>query len=270
MHQLRDQRSDSAIAHADSELDLAAHAPAGSGNKARQLLHAAEVPSEAEADTESDPVLIHQQDLQEAIMRSKVDGPAPICFDDSVVIFRQTRCCEEASRALSESLVLRDARKRVEDAGCSLFPDSANGALLLVPLTNEQLLELDLQLDKYHIVALRSDKLAIDEALRKVPKPDRPKLRDDHRAVPFKEEQFHVEGAQETVTAAGSDVFEDVGLLRPDVRAKIKQLASFNSADAGESEPSLSTVTESAPCGDAACKQNDNLGSVNPRHWKRH
>ena len=156
----------------------------------------AEDPAEAENEPESDPVLIHQQDLQEAIMRSKADGPAPTCFDDSVVIFRQTRCCEEASHALRESFVLDDARKRVEDTSCSLSPESANGAFLLVPLTNEQLVELDLQLDKYHIVALRSDKPAIDEALRKAPKPDRPKLRDDHRAVPFKEEQLSGEGVR--------------------------------------------------------------------------
>ena len=41
----------------------------------------AEDPAEAENEPESDPVLIHQQDLQEAIMRSKADGPAPTCFD---------------------------------------------------------------------------------------------------------------------------------------------------------------------------------------------
>ena len=76
----------------------------------------------AETDVESDPVLVHQQDLQEAIMRSKADGPAPLCYDDSVVVLRLTRSCEETVQALSESPALGDARKRVEDAGCMLLP----------------------------------------------------------------------------------------------------------------------------------------------------
>jgi len=39
-------------------------------------------------EAESDAVMIHQQDLQEAIMRSKADAPAPICYDNSVVVLR--------------------------------------------------------------------------------------------------------------------------------------------------------------------------------------
>ena len=51
----------------------------------------------------------------------------------------------------------------------------ANGACLLVPLTEEQLLELQLKLTKYHIVALRSDKDAIIQALKQVDRAIRPK-----------------------------------------------------------------------------------------------
>ena len=45
----------------------------------------------------------------------------------------------------------------------------------MVPLTEEQLLELQLKLTKYHIVALRSDKDAIIQALKQVDRAIRPK-----------------------------------------------------------------------------------------------
>ena len=50
----------------------------------------------------------------------------------------------------------------------------------LVPLTEEMVLELQLHLTKYHIVALRSDKPNIMQALRQVPAKRRPKVRDKH------------------------------------------------------------------------------------------
>ena len=49
-----------------------------------------------------------------------------------------------------------------------------------MPLTEEMLLELQLHLTKYHMVALRSDKPNIMQALRQVPANRRPKVRDDH------------------------------------------------------------------------------------------
>ena len=86
--------------------------------------------------------MIHQQDLHEAIMRSKADQ-SPISYDDSVVVLRLTRCCEEAWQALSKSAALEDVRDRVREAGCSIFPHSAKGACVLMLLTDEQLLEFN-------------------------------------------------------------------------------------------------------------------------------
>jgi len=145
---------------------------------------------------------------------------------------------------------------RVEDAGCSVFPGNANGACVLVPLTEEQLLELDLQLEKHHILAPRSDKLAIEEALRKVPPALRPKLRDDHRA----------ENLQETAPAASNDIFEEIKMLNPRTRALIRQFWGTNERMSELS--SVSTLTESAPCGDASCQKEGKLSYVNPRRWK--
>jgi len=204
-------------------------------------------------------------------MRSKADGQPhqpPICYDDSVVILRLTRYCEEAYRALSESPALDDARKRVEDAGCSLFPASMHGACSLLPLVDEQVLELGLKLEKHHILALRSDKSAIAEALRMVPRGDRPKIRDDHRADPI-EDEHPLGDVRETTTADNNDIFEEIDLLHPLVRAKIRQFAAVHD---GTSEPSViswTTVTESAPCGDAPCLQKGGLSNTNPRHWKK-
>merc|ERR1712032_1563761 len=181
----------------DAELGGAAQEIPGSGDEAGQALDVAEITSEPGTEAESDPVMMFQRELQEAIMRSKAEGAAPLCYDDSVVIFRLTRYCQETFEALSKSPALRDARKRVEDAGCSPFVSKVR-ACLLVPLTEDQLQELGLQLQQHHVLALRSDGPAIAEALRMVPRERRPKLRDDHRAGPTKEQRPPVENLQGT------------------------------------------------------------------------
>lgn len=183
-----------------------------------------------------------------------------------MVILRLTRCCEKALQALTESPALADARKRVEDAGCCLFPDRAHGAFLLVPLTDEQLLELGLQLEKYHILALGSDKPAIVEALRKVPPGDRPKLRNHHRALPIAEEGWTPGDLAGSAPVTSNDIFDDPDLLHPYTRAKIHQ---FIAANEGMSAASVVTmVTESAPCGDPTPMQECKKSKTNPRHWK--
>jgi hypothetical protein len=244
-----------------SEVELATQVPAGRGDGGAQVGMADPV---AEPETETDPVMLFQQDLQEAIMRDKAEQ-APICYDDSVVLFRLTRCSKEISQALSESPALVDPRSRVEDAGCSVFPDNAHGACLLVPLTDEQLLELSLQLKPHHVLALRTDKPAIVEALRMVPREERPKLRDDHRACPIEDERTHAEDLQEIAPAAGIDVFEEIELLHPYIRAKIRQFSAAN--EAMSESTSVSKVTESAPSGDTTCMQAAQKSKTNPRHW---
>merc|ERR1712217_711806 len=103
-----------------------------------------------------------------------------------------------------------------------------------------------------HVLSLKSDKPAIEEALRKVPRPLRPKLRDDHRAEVMTENHLAI-GSEE----ASSDVILNVAVLR-EIKAlhpKIRDLVLHNFRFA---EPSEMTV--SAPCGDDSCVQ-----PVNPR-----
>jgi len=93
----------------------------------------------------------------------------------------------------------------------------------------------------------------------------RPKVRDDHRAGPVEEEQPLAEDLPATAAAAGNDIFKEVELFHPHIRAKIQKFSAFNE---GMSESSsMGMVTESAPCGDAPSKQGYNVSHVNPRHW---
>jgi len=111
----------------DSPLEvesLTAQTGACNDNEARNC----EAPSVAEAEGETDPLMEEHRDLQKAFVRSKADRPVvPICHDDSVVIFLLTRCCNEVLHALRDSSALGEARKRVEEAGCSLFANDTWG-----------------------------------------------------------------------------------------------------------------------------------------------
>merc|ERR1712176_818214 len=85
----------------------------------------------------------------------------------------------EVQRALTESPHLDDCRKRVTAAGCQINPDGVQGAILFVPCTEEQLKELaeaNIELEYYHILALQTDKTAIEKALKGISKKKRPSL----------------------------------------------------------------------------------------------
>jgi len=128
---------------------------------------------------------------------------------------------------------------------------TTHGAFLLVPLTDKQLLELGLKLEKCHIVALRSDEPAIDKALRRMPPGIRPKLRDDHRAE-FAEDPS-------TAQATKSNTIQEMELLRPQA-LEIAQLhprvLELILGNIEVSEPSQ--VTESARCGEGSSAQPPN------------
>jgi len=168
-----------------------------------------------------------------------------------------TRCCEGALRALQTAPALADARKRVEDAGCSFCPAYANGACLLVSLTEDQVGELQLGLEKFHVVALRADKPSIAQALRMVKAELRPKLREDHRALALTEPPLRT--APGDPSPHGADVFEEVSACHPTVY-------EFVLRNMGISEPSeFSLVAMSDPCARGQRSQ-----PVNHRHshWR--
>lgn len=185
-------------------------------------------------------------------MRSKIDGHPPISCDD-LLILRQTRCSKEAVSALQRAPALQVARKRVEEAGCMLFPESANGACLLVPLTDENLHELNLNFEKYHIVALSSDKGAIEEALKSVPRSLRPRLRDDCQAL------------QPDDASGGSAMAASAASISQEL-APLHRAQEFVTRNMGAGAPSdISLVAYSAPCGNL-----DQAQPANPRHTHWH
>ena len=122
------------------------------------------------------------------------------------------------------AMALADARKRVDEAGCSVFLAAANGACLLVPLTEEQVFELQLKLTAYHIVALRSDKPAILQALKEVHGSIRPKLKEDHRAATVMDKD-RVASPALALAPATYNVIEEVEVLHPRFREESSWLA---------------------------------------------
>merc|ERR1712232_744354 len=161
----------------DTEHHSGAHE--GGGEGVEEGLGAAQAQQEHEGEPmpiESDSVQEEQADLQKALLLSKADSPA--LSGDDVVIFRLTRYSQDIEAALCTSTELTE---RVGDAGCQVRPDFSEG-IFLVPITAEQYKELGLDLQKHHILALRSDRDEIARSLRPVPKTKRPRLHYENHA----------------------------------------------------------------------------------------
>eukprot|EP00928_Gymnodinium_smaydae_P098499 TRINITY_DN9172_c0_g1_i6.p1 TRINITY_DN9172_c0_g1~~TRINITY_DN9172_c0_g1_i6.p1 ORF type:complete len:557 (-),score=78.14 TRINITY_DN9172_c0_g1_i6:630-2246(-) len=124
----------------------------------------------------SDPTQEEQADLLKAVLLSKAENSA--LSGDDVVIFRLTRYSQEIEAALCTATELT---QRVNDAGCQVRPSFSEG-IFLVPITLQQYRELGLDLQKHHVLALRSDREDITEALRPVPKTKRPRLHVENHA----------------------------------------------------------------------------------------
>jgi len=114
------------------------------------------------------------------MVQSKADIPdtgVPLSNDGVIIIRLTSRSRTPAVRsALLQSEVLEQCRSRVAEAGFSLTPGWANGAVLLVPLTEEHLAELDVDVSHHHIIVLSEDVQAVRAALKAIPYKKRPKL----------------------------------------------------------------------------------------------
>jgi len=140
--------------------------------------------------------------LAQALVHSKRDMPDhgfPLSCD-GVVILRLTRKARhpEVHEALTSSPMLAHCHQRVLDAGCSIVPEWACGARLLVPLTEEQFEESGCKLADIHVVALAYDLEHIKAALRQIRFKDRPKLTSaittvSSRILQHPEEPEHIE-----------------------------------------------------------------------------
>lgn len=104
--------------------------------------------------------------IAEAIQSSKLD--AIVLSPEDVVVFRISRTSKEILDHLENELV--DLKLRVLESGCHVRPDWANGALLLIPLTQSQVEESTVQLRAHHIVACRNEFDSVEKALHRFPK----------------------------------------------------------------------------------------------------
>jgi len=148
-----------------------------------EMIGLAEEQEEHDQHEDADKKSLDGQDetdqVLKALLLSKNDQP-PL-NSDGVVLFRLTRMAKknEVIEVLLKSPALELCRKRVVDAGCEIAPAWACGAKLFTPCTEDQLPEFataGFELDYYHILALGSDKVLIEQALQPLGKKLRPHL----------------------------------------------------------------------------------------------
>eukprot|EP00928_Gymnodinium_smaydae_P057376 TRINITY_DN4062_c0_g1_i1.p1 TRINITY_DN4062_c0_g1~~TRINITY_DN4062_c0_g1_i1.p1 ORF type:complete len:646 (-),score=80.83 TRINITY_DN4062_c0_g1_i1:250-2124(-) len=129
-------------------------------------------PSIEESERSLESLQHEQQELQEALLRSKADA----WNADGVVLCRLTSHTGIMSYLL-ESDELAGICSRVWNADCSVRPDWAKGALLLVPVTEQQIKEADIDLKAHNILMLSSDMQLVKDVLSRIPKRKRPELK---------------------------------------------------------------------------------------------
>jgi len=112
------------------------------------------------------------RDVLEALLLSKADALSA----DGVVLSRLTFHTPDITAFLTNSDCISDARSRMESAGCELHPSWANGALLLVPVMEEQVMEAGIQLKPHNILMLSSDVELVRRALSSLPRRKRPRV----------------------------------------------------------------------------------------------
>ena len=139
--------------------------------------------------------------------------------------------------ALLKAECLADCRQDVIDAGCEVHPEWANGAVLLMPLTELQAQDNQLELRPHHVVAFKGDKERVLSALQTLPCRSRPKIREE-QGLPTRK-------------------FE-ASLWQPDADMILTVDRTFLTCL--PAAPSECTAHESAPCGDVNSKQ-----PANPR-----
>jgi DNA-binding phage protein len=122
-----------------------------------------------------------QEHLTEAILRSKIEATPQ--YADEVVVSRLTDCSKNIVQTLFRSDHLIPCISRVTDAECEVQPKWANGAVLLVPLMQDDISGKGIELRNFHVVHYRKDYAFIKQALATIPKrQDRPKVKEERNA----------------------------------------------------------------------------------------
>lgn len=201
------------------------------------------------------------RDVQEALLRSKADAWSAI----GVTLLRLTFHSPDITALLLGSCALADCRARVESAGCEVRPAWANGALLFIPVTEDQTAEADLQLKSHNILMLTSDVQHVQQALAQLPRRKRPQLKPEHYpegkplASPRESNDgcsINIETNPSTLDCTGDQIgawMQDVGLLVE--RTFLNFPLSKDISDA-------STILQSAPAAAGASST-----SMNPHRW---
>lgn len=186
-------------------------------------------PSFSEAETEPDflkalqqseneALQLEQQHVQEALLRSKQDISQEIA-----TLFRLTFHNPQVISFILNFPALAGSRSRVESAGCCVQPPWANGALILVPATEEQVEEAGIVLRAHNILLLDCDKVFLEQCLAQISRRKRPQLKLEQypgglHAVSKTEPTSHVENeyafgeAHEDILSP-KDWLQDAGLV---------------------------------------------------------
>lgn len=99
-------------------------------------------------------------------MKSKADARN----SDGVTIVRLTSHSGKVRDYLSRHERLRHLVARVRDAGCEVSPKWANGALLFIPMMEDQAKEADITLKAHNVVLLSDDVELLADVLKMMPK----------------------------------------------------------------------------------------------------
>jgi hypothetical protein len=102
--------------------------------------------------------------LLQGIQNSKAD-PLPL-NPDGVVVLRLTRMARSSRLREHLRMMLAPCCKHVEEAGCALEPEFAEGAQFFIPLTQEHIAEAQLELSCDHVIILNSDVERFKAAIR--------------------------------------------------------------------------------------------------------
>merc|ERR1712232_986886 len=103
---------------------------------------------------------LEQSHVVEAVLRSKVD-----CIQNRYVIWRLQNGSDAIKERIRNAAEIAGLNERLTKNEWECPPKWLNKALCLVPLTQDEMLRRDLQLQPYHVISLREDLLIINEAL---------------------------------------------------------------------------------------------------------
>lgn len=90
----------------------------------------------------------------------------------------------------------------MKDAGCDIQPDWANGAILLIPLTEELIAQEGLCLKPHNILALKSEEFLLSRALSNLPRRKRAVCELDDASQDLTSPSGH-ENSADTVAESG-------------------------------------------------------------------